>query len=127
MRILIAEDEAIVRFYLKVTLARINGEVIDVKSAEDALKILENDNNFDLLITDVRMYEMDGFQLIDELEKRNIKIPIIVESAYLSSDEVISKYKDRVKAFIKKPIDLNILEAIIRQVEEELKNQSSSS
>ena len=45
---------------------------------------------------------------------------LVVESAYLSNDERMINYKDKVKAFIKKPIDLNILESIIRRVEQEI-------
>ena len=126
IRILVIEDEAIVRFYLTLTLSKINGEIVDVKCAEDAIELLEKDKNFDLIITDVQMYEMNGFQLIDELEKKGIKIPIVVESAYLADDENMVNYKDKVKAFVKKPIDLNLLELIIRQLEEELNHSSES-
>lgn len=120
------EDEAIVRFYLTLTLSKINGEIIDVKCAEDAIELLEKDKNFDLIITDVQMYEMNGFQFIDEIERRGIKIPVVVESAYLADDEGMVNYKDRVKAFIKKPIDLNLLELVIRQLEDELGHSSES-
>jgi len=113
------EDEAIVRFYLKMTLSKINGEVIDIKSAEDALILLSEDRDFDLLITDIKMQAIDGFGLIDEIDKMGIKIPVVVESAYLSDDPRMNNYKDRVKAFIKKPIDLNVLELIIKQIEED--------
>ncbi len=126
IRILVIEDEAIVRFYLTLTLSKINGEIVDVKCAEDAIELLEKDKNFDLIITDVQMYEMNGFQLIDELEKKGIKIPIVVESAYLADDENMVNYKDKVKAFVKKPIDLNLLELVIRQLEEELNHSSES-
>jgi len=83
---------------------------------------LEKDANFNLIITDVQMYEMNGFQFIDELSKRGFSIPVIVESAYLADDEKMVNYKDKVKAFVKKPIDLNVLELIIRQLENELNN-----
>lgn len=126
IRILVIEDEAIVRFYLTLTLSKINGEIVDVKCAEDAIELLENDKNFDLIITDVQMYEMNGFQFIDELEKKGIKIPIVVESAYLADDENMVNYKNKVKAFVKKPIDLNLLELVIRQLEEELNHSSES-
>jgi len=126
VRILVVEDEAIVRFYLTLTLSKINGEIIDVKCAEDALELLEKDKNFNLIITDVQMYEMNGFQFIDELERRGFTIPIVVESAYLADDENMVNYKNKVKAFVKKPIDLNLLESVIRQLEDELCHSSSS-
>lgn len=71
------------------------------------------------------MYEMNGFQFIDELEKRGFTIPVVVESAYLADDENMVNYKNKVKAFVKKPIDLNLLELVIRQLEDELHHSSS--
>ena len=122
MRILLVEDEAIVRFYLKVTLSNINGEVIDAKSGKDALKILRKDPAFDLIITDIKMKNMDGFEFIDSIDEMGLDIPIVVESAYLDSDSRMAKYRERVRTFIKKPIDLNVLESIVRQLEEEINN-----
>lgn len=119
MRILLVEDEAIVRFYLRTTLTNINGEVVDVKNGNDALKKLKTES-FDLLITDIKMKGLDGFDLIDKCNEMNLDLTIIVESAYVDEDERMHKYKDRVKAFIKKPIDLNLLEAIVRDVESEI-------
>lgn len=115
------EDEAIVRFYLKVTLSNINGEVVDTKGGEEALILLETDPNFDLIITDIKMSGMGGFDFIDELDRRGFHdMPIVVESAYLTDDPQMNKYKSRVKAFIKKPIDLNVLESVVRQIEGEI-------
>ena len=114
MRILLVEDEAIVRFYLKTTLMSINGEVVDAKSGDEALEQIYKNGPFDLLITDIKMKGIDGFDLIDKLDEMGLDIEIIVESAYVDEDERMHKYKERVKAFIKKPIDLNVLEAIVR-------------
>lgn len=115
MRILIAEDEAIFRFYLTNVLTQINGEVVSAKSAEEAIEILKNDSDYDLIITDIQMNKLNGFELIEEAYKINNNIKFIVESAYLDSINV-DEYKDRVLAFLQKPIDLNLLESIIRQI-----------
>ncbi len=117
MRILLVEDEPIIRFYLKITLSNINGEIIDVKSGDEAISLLKADDKFDLIITDIKMQGIDGFELIEEIHKMNIDIPIIVESAFLDDDPRMNKYKNSVKAFIGKPIDLNLLESIIKQIE----------
>lgn len=119
IRILLVEDEAIVRFYLKVTLSNINGEVVDTKGGSEAVEILKKDTDFDLIITDIKMQGMDGFEFINIIDDMGLNIPIVVESAYITEDVRMNKYRDRIKAFIKKPIDLNVLESIIRQLEKE--------
>lgn len=113
MRILLVEDETIIRFYLKSRLQEINGEVIDVNSSEEAIDLLEKDQNFDMVITDINMGHIDGWGLIDYIISHNLKMKIIVESAYLAGDINMQKYSSKVSAFLPKPIDLNILDGLV--------------
>lgn len=121
MRVLLVEDEGIVRFYLKATLMTINGEVVDAKSGEEAIKLLEDESqHFDIIITDIKMGKIDGFDVIDKAEELGRKVKFIIESAYIETDPRMNKYKEKVTAFLRKPIDLNVLEPIIRQLENTL-------
>jgi len=115
VRILLIEDEPIVQFYLQTQLSQINGEVIATNFAAEALSLLEKDQNFDLILTDIKMPGIDGFELIDILIERGINIPVVIESAY-DYEEKSKEYENKIKGFIKKPIDLNILEAVINQI-----------
>lgn len=83
--------------------------------------LLESDDNkFDLIITDIKMSGLDGFDFIEKIDEMGLNTPVVVESAYLSDDSRMNKLKDRVRAFVKKPIDLNVLESIVIQIESEL-------
>lgn len=92
--------------------------MVDAKNGEEALKLLNEYKDFDLVITDIKMNNIDGFQLIDEMDKMGYNIPVVIESAYIDSNPDMLKYKERVEAFIKKPIDLNLLESVVRQIED---------
>jgi len=91
-KVLIVEDEESVARVLKDKLKNNGVEAEYVLNAKDGLeKILKE--NFDLIILDLILPEMDGFQFMEELRKRNILVPVVVTSN-LSSEEEISKAKN---------------------------------
>ena len=74
----------------------------------DALKLLE-ENEYDLIISDIMMPMMDGFSLVDKIRNRDIQIPIILMTA---RDDKFSKqlgYKLGIDDYIVKPFDLDEL------------------
>ena len=83
-------------------------KVIEATNGKQALNLLQN-NPFDLLITDVRMPEMNGIELIDKLRERGSSIPIIVFSGVLNHDN--REYLNAQKAvqIIEKPFSIETL------------------
>ena len=74
-RILIVDDEEDVTFFLKEALENYGGyEVVTFNDPLLALSSFNNDNNkasaYDLILLDIKMPKMDGFQLYDELQKK---------------------------------------------------------
>ncbi|MBR3885864.1 MAG: sporulation transcription factor Spo0A [Clostridia bacterium] len=88
-----------------------NENLFDVKIANDgktAIELLKNDN-FDLLIVDLVLPEIDGFEVIENAKEINRKINVIVISA-LSSDIFVRKATNLgVSYFMLKPISLDVL------------------
>ena len=101
---LVVEDDKYTLLYLKILLETSGIEVTDCLSAKDALDALEN-HSFNLIITDIQMPEMDGFDLISEIKSNEVtkQIPVVVVS---NIDDC--KFSDRAKklgaiGYIKKP------------------------
>jgi len=110
-RILICDDEESIRLLLNETLCD-NYEIVEVADGREALKLVTKEP-FDLLIIDIKMPGMHGLEAIERIRERNIKIPIIICSAYpLMEDDIVVKTSD-VAAFITKPIDIKALKAKI--------------
>ena len=91
-KILIVEDEkpAAKAFWLKLGRAGFESEI--AFDGVDALAVLAK-KNFDLIILDLVMPRMDGFEFLAELKSRNINIPVIV-TTNLSQDEDAKRAKD---------------------------------
>ncbi len=101
-------------------------KVITARSGKDALKILKNEK-IDLLVTDIKMPDIDGITLITELLNSGRWVPTIVMSAY-GTPEIWEKLKDiGISAFLDKPLDLKSLRQHILEVLKQLQKKDDIS
>lgn len=79
MKILLVEDDEINRFILKKLLEKNQFNVTTANDGKDAMKRLEDDINYDLIMTDIMMPEMNGIELLEAIKAHPIfkSIPII--------------------------------------------------
>ena len=103
--ILVVDDNEIDRGVLKSLLIKNNYQVLDTDNGIDALYMLKH-SNIDVLITDILMPEMNGVEVINILQSRLVKKPIIFILS--SSADFFSKELNRLSAIDKvftKPVD----------------------
>jgi DNA-binding NtrC family response regulator len=121
MRILVVDDDAIVIRSCKYILEAEGFEVVTVSSAENALQAIRQ-NDFDLLLIDVKMPKHDGLFLMQEIKKNLPDIPIVVMSGYPTPETVSDVFKLGATQFIPKPFRPDELAQLIHQViQKELK------
>ncbi len=87
--IIVAEDSEDAAVLIKFTLEKAGYRVLTTVNGHEALKAIEIEKP-DLLITDVFMPELNGYELLSELKSRNIVLKVIV-LALQSSDEVFNR------------------------------------
>jgi two-component system NtrC family sensor kinase len=105
-RILVAEDDALVRGMLERMLSELGYEVHTARHGQEALSLAEgNDGTFDLVITDVRMPRMNGPELGRRLEERWPGIPVLYISGYDIEASTGPEAAHRRSAFMRKPFD----------------------
>jgi CheY-like chemotaxis protein len=114
-RLLIAEDNAEMRDLLRRTLAREGYQVEAVVHGREALDRLGSDEQFDLLISDVRMPEMDGDQLLDAARRLKPALKIVMVTSF-GSPEQHRRYMDQGAVdYLLKPFKIpDLLEVIER-------------
>jgi two-component system cell cycle sensor histidine kinase/response regulator CckA len=106
-RILIVEDEDPVRNFVVATLSDCGYEVSEAADAEEALEILAEDGDFDLVISDVMMPDIDGPTMIKQArEKLGLKSKVIFMSAY--AEAAVREQLDLIDGagYIQKPFTL---------------------
>ena len=106
-RILLAENEGAVRRPIKVFLNGAGYDVEEAKDGKEALeKLLASQSNtcpFDLLMTEIFMPGMTGLELIDEIRKQRMDLPILVISAYCDHRIQAQLLRRGCQDFIAKP------------------------
>ena len=88
------------------------------ESGEKALELLR-DKPVDLVLTDIKMPEMDGLQLAAELKESHPDLPVVVMTGYPSVDSAVTALRTRVEDYVIKPFNINqlykLVEATVRR------------
>ncbi len=114
-RVLLVEDEEVVRNFAARALKRQGYKVLEAGSGVEALEVMEkNKGKVDIVVSDVVMPEMDGPTLLKELRKKNPDIKIIFVSGY-PNDAFKAALGDENFAFLPKPFSLPQLAAKVKE------------
>jgi two-component system, NtrC family, response regulator AtoC len=111
--ILVVDDERLVRWALQQKLEQWGYHVNLAEDGATALGRIQLDNP-DLVTLDVRLPDMTGIEVLSELRNRNIRIPVIVITAFGVVDDAVRSLKLGAYDFIEKPINFEKLENAVR-------------
>ncbi len=103
-RILVVDDEDGMRRLLSRVLTREGYETSAVGSGAEALRLVASER-FDLVVTDIKMPEMDGLQLLAELKEYEPSLPIIVITAYGTIENAVQALRSGAYDYIAKPFE----------------------
>jgi len=116
LHILIVDDETDALDLITVELAQHGAEVKGVTTAEEALKALEQ-NKFDLLISDIGMPKMDGYELIRRIRKQEANkdrgIPAVALTAYARVQDRMQAIMAGFSTHVAKPVEANELVTVV--------------
>lgn len=115
-RILLVEDDKNVRSLLKEELNDDGYSILSASNGKEALSILKRQDTEkpDLIILDLRMPKMDGFETMGHILKSRQNTPVIIHTAYSSyKNDVMVLAAD---AYVEKSHDLTKLKSVIREL-----------
>ena len=114
-KILIIEDEAAIRRVLSKILSEENDTYV-VEDAEDGIQGLEKikNNDYDLVLCDIKMPKMDGVEVLEEVKKIKPEIPMVMISGHGDMETAIQTMRLGAFDYISKPPDLNRLLNTVR-------------
>ncbi len=113
-RLLIVDDEERMRRVLELMLARLGYEVVTADNGRAALDLLEQ-TSVDLILTDLRMPEMDGLALLQALRARGDETPAIVITAYGTVETAVAAMKQGASDYIIRPFEKETVELAIQR------------
>jgi len=115
IKILVVDDEPKMRELVSLYLAKENYQVVTAEDGSEALKILEQDDDFQLLIVDVMMPRMDGFTLCREIQSFK-EIPVIFLTARGEEYERLLGFELGADDYVVKPFSPRELVARVKVV-----------
>ena len=107
-KVLIIDDEHSFRDLYTQTLSDLNISILTASSGEEALSIIEK-QDLNLVISDIKMGDMDGITLLNRVKKVNPELPFLLVTAYANIKDAVSSLKLGAIDYLEKPIDLNEL------------------
>ncbi|HIW80658.1 MAG TPA: response regulator transcription factor [Candidatus Acetatifactor stercoripullorum] len=118
LKILVVDDESRMRKLVRDFLVKSNFEVLEAADGEEAVEIFFNQKDIALIVLDVMMPKMDGWQVCREIRNYS-KIPIIMLTAKSDERDELQGFQLGVDEYISKPFSPKILvariEAILRR------------
>ena len=118
LKILVVDDESRMRKLVRDFLTKKNFQVLEAGNGEEAMDIFYNEKDIALIILDVMMPKMDGWEVCREIRK-NSKVPIIMLTARSDERDELLGFDLGVDEYISKPFSPKILvarvEAILRR------------
>jgi two-component system response regulator PilR (NtrC family) len=101
------DDERSMREFLEILLTKEGYRVSLAASGEEAFKVLES-NTFDLLITDIRMQDIDGIDVLKKAKSLSPESVVIMISAFATAETAVEAMKEGAYDYIPKPFKVGI-------------------
>nr|MBC8394181.1 sigma-54-dependent Fis family transcriptional regulator [Deltaproteobacteria bacterium] len=112
--ILVVEDEDIARRNMEHILKKVGYEVVSTNSGVKALDLLEK-QNFDLVITDLKMEKVDGMQVLMKSKELQPYTEVIMVTGYATVDSAVKAMKDGAYYYIAKPYKIDEIRQISKE------------
>jgi len=120
--VLIVEDEKMIRQGIKIMVQRSGvpvNVIIECSNGQTALEILQN-QEVDVMFTDIRMPKMDGIELVSEIQNLEHKPIVVAISGYDDFAYAVELMRLGVREYILKPVDRNKIKEVLEKLDREI-------
>jgi DNA-binding NtrC family response regulator len=120
-RVLVVDDEPSVRTVVRLTLEKAGYDVLEAEDGEKAIEAINAGENrlvLDAVICDIRMPKINGVQAINYFQREYPHVPLIVLTAYPSTDMAVSFLGHGVVDYLVKPVEAEKLKAAVAKAME---------
>ena len=115
LKILIAEDDESSEMFLSTALTKFDKELLIARTGVEAVEICRNNPDIDLVMMDMRMPDMDGYEATRQIREFNKDVVIIAQTAYGLLGDRQKAIEAGCTDYISKPINITLLKAIIQK------------
>ncbi|RLE22091.1 MAG: hypothetical protein DRJ08_04630, partial [Acidobacteria bacterium] len=114
-RVLIVDDERSLLLVMAQALREKVGEIRQAETAEDALELIDK-NEFDLVITDLKLPGLSGLDMFQEARNRGCQSDFVIMTAFASATSAIQALKLGAADYLMKPFDIEELRIVVERI-----------
>ncbi len=114
--ILIAEDDNLNFLLLKKLIEKTEANIVRASNGREAVDIMESGGRIDLILMDIKMPIMSGYEAVGLIRQKNANIPIIAQTAYAMSEEKRLAMESGCNYYLTKPIDHGELFNLLKEI-----------
>ncbi len=115
LKILIADDDEISRYLLTLRIKKFSREILNAQTGLEAVVACRNNPDLDLILMDIKMPDMDGYEATCQIRQFNPNVVIIAQTAYAFSDKREKAIEAGCNDYITKPINYTLLKSLIKK------------
>src|SRR2546423_9247296 len=112
-RILVVDDDAASRGLMEQILAEDGHGVLACADGAEAVERLEGDGEFDVVVSDIRMRDVDGLEVLDWVHKHAPETPVLLVTAFGNIDGAVEAIRRGAYDYISKPYDVNAIKLVV--------------
>ena len=89
-KLLVVDDEKNIRSSLSTLFESCGHQVRNAENAQEALALLDREGSFDLVLSDYRMAELNGLELLQQIKRESPNLPVILMTAYATVENAVA-------------------------------------
>jgi two-component system nitrogen regulation response regulator GlnG len=120
----IVDDDSSIRWVLQKALQAANIPCFSFENPEDLLLQLQTGQPPEVIVSDIRMPQMDGMTLLNEVKKRFENIPVIIMTAHSDLDSAVNAYQSGAFEYLPKPFDIDEAVSLVQRALTHAREQS---
>src|SRR6266850_120830 len=112
-RIMVVDDDGASRGLMAQILAEDGHVVVACSDGAEAMERLERDGEFDVVVSDIRMVDVDGLEVLDWVRKHAPETPVLLVTAFGNVDGAVDAIRRGAYDYISKPYDVNAIKLVV--------------
>lgn len=122
----IVDDDSSIRWVLQKALQAANIPCCSFENPEDLLQQLQTGQPPEVIVSDIRMPQMDGMALLQEVHQQYPNIPVIIMTAHSDLDSAVNAYQSGAFEYLPKPFDIDEAVGLVRRAITHVREQAKS-
>jgi two-component system, NtrC family, response regulator AlgB len=114
-KLLVVDDERNIRSTLSTLFEGAGHEVTTAENAQEALTLLGQEGSFDLVLSDYRMAELNGLELLQQIKRESPNLPVILMTAYATVENAVAAMRSGATDYVTKPFTLEQIQHVVER------------